>query len=99
MSASLPSIPESDSIEVEVEHAKQVFAVRGATLEDKRDAVKALAGCLERLKPTISKSMLSADESALFDIANNFHVRHDNRKQKVRTARMCGSGGCSTCTS
>lgn len=83
VSAGLPSISESESIEIKVEHAKHVFAARGATIESKRDAVKALAGCLERLKATVNKSMLSSDESALFDIANNFHVRHDNRKQKV----------------
>jgi hypothetical protein len=38
---------------------------------------------LEYLKPKIKEHLTSADEKDLFNIANNFGVRHHNDKQKT----------------
>jgi len=58
------------------------FRTRGASIDDRRHAVRDLADVLEALRPDIKESMLSADEGALFNIANNFAIRHNNRQQK-----------------
>lgn len=55
----------------------------GATVDDRRQAVRDLADVLEYLKPEIKNHLTSADEKDLFNIANNFGVRHHNDKQKT----------------
>ncbi|MES2759029.1 MAG: hypothetical protein V4693_16775 [Pseudomonadota bacterium] len=55
----------------------------GATVDDRRQAVRDLADVLEYLKPQIKKYLTSAGEKDLFNIANNFGVRHHNDKQKT----------------
>jgi hypothetical protein len=49
--------------------------------EDRRDAVKSLADVLEFLRPKL-KRVLKGDEADLFNIANNYGLRHHNRLQK-----------------
>jgi len=67
-----------------VQHAIARFRQRGATAEDKRMAVIALFGVLEQrsvlLKAT--EQITSKDESDLFNIANNFALRHHDVQQK-----------------
>lgn len=58
------------------------FRQRGATSHDKRSALKHLADVLEPMRNEIDQHLLPKDESALFDIANNFWIRHNNRSQK-----------------
>ena len=48
--------------------------------EEKENAVRDLADILESLKD-IGFSLGSKDDSALFNIINNFSVRHSNRRQ------------------
>lgn len=55
----------------------------GATLDDRRQAVRDLVDVLEYLKPQIKQHLTSADEKDLFNIANNFGIRHHNDKQKT----------------
>ena len=54
----------------------------GASIEDKRAAVKHLVDVLERIRPDVKREMLNKDEGALFDLANNFALRHYGRGQK-----------------
>lgn len=54
---------------------------RDATLQDKRSALKHLADVLEPLRDEIDEFLLPKDESALFQIANGFHIRHNSRTQ------------------
>lgn len=63
--------------------AKNLFLKRGATVDDKRAAVQALAGALEHLRPEVKEALVSKDEAALFEIANGFAIRHNNRQQKA----------------
>lgn len=59
------------------------FRRHGSTVEDRRQAVRDLADVLEYLRPKIKAYLTSKDESDLFNIANNFGIRHHNEKQKT----------------
>jgi hypothetical protein len=65
-----------------VEHAIGLFLRRGATVEDKRAAVKQLADALEHLRPEVDEQLLSKDERDLFRTANEFAIRHNKPDQK-----------------
>ena len=64
-----------------VRHAIALFRGRGATAEDKRSALITLAGILEERRQLIKHELVSADEGALFQIANKFAIRHQNKQQ------------------
>jgi hypothetical protein len=65
-----------------VGHAVSLFRRCAATAEDKRSAIIALAGILEERRQLIKAELTSADEDALFQIANNFAIRHQNKQQR-----------------
>lgn len=65
-----------------VRHAVALFRARGARREQKRSACIALAGVLEQRRSRIKTELLSRDEGALFQIANQFDVRHRNADQR-----------------
>ena len=48
-----------------------------------REAVRNLFDVLERLRPQIREHMLQGDEGDLFNIANNFAIRHFNDRQRT----------------
>jgi hypothetical protein len=66
----------------ELHHAIDQFRRRGATRADKRSAVVSLAGILERNRALLKDELLKKDEGALFDIANNFDIRHRRADQR-----------------
>ncbi|HVX04003.1 MAG TPA: hypothetical protein VHA71_02670 [Rhodanobacteraceae bacterium] len=55
----------------------------GSTLDDRRQAVRDLADVLEYLRPKVKALLTSADEKDIFNIANNFGIRHHNDQQKT----------------
>ncbi len=59
------------------------FRRHGSSLDDRRQAVRDLADVLEYLKPKVQALLTNKDESDLFNIANNFGIRHHNDKQKT----------------
>ena len=59
-----------------------LYRNRGRTEEDLRLAVRELFDVLEKLRSEVRAEMLRGDESDLFNIANNFTIRHLNEKQK-----------------
>jgi len=63
--------------------ANKKFRHFSSTVEDKRDAILELADVFEFLRPQIDKLELTKDENAIFNIANNFGIRHHNKKQKT----------------
>ena len=69
---------------------------RGHTEKDLRPAVRELCDVLEKLHPEVAAEMLRGDEGALFDIANNFTIRHLNENQNGTCDSASGTRGCST---
>ena len=57
---------------------------RHLSLTEKKDAIRELADVFEWLKKTkgLGTVLDGKDESAIFDIANNFAIRHHNPNQK-----------------
>lgn len=79
------SIPTQDkSITSRVEAAVLRFRRHGSTNDDRRQAVRDLADVLEYLRPKVQRLLTDKDERDLFNLANNFGIRHHNDKQKTR---------------
>lgn len=74
---------QDDGDRADVAHAVRRFRDRAATRDDKRAAVVALARVLENHRELLKDEMLSRDEGALFNIANNFDVRHRGADQRA----------------
>lgn len=55
----------------------------GSTIDDRRQAVRDLSDVLEYLRPKVKMLLTSADEKDLFNLANNFGIRHHNDKQRT----------------
>jgi hypothetical protein len=66
-----------------VRHAVAQFRARAGTEHDKRSAIIALAGVLEERKLLLKRELLRKDEDALFQIANQFAIRHQNEQQRA----------------
>ncbi len=82
LTAKLPNLAGSDAIH-NVEEAISMFRRRHASLTDRRNAVRMLADVLEALRSKLKGTITSRDEADLFNIANNFAIRHNNDKQKT----------------
>jgi len=65
-----------------VQVAVDKFRRRSSSREDRRDAVRDLGDVLEPLRKQAAAHLSSKDESDLFNILNNFDVRHNNKTQK-----------------
>jgi hypothetical protein len=80
-------IPRYDEINVDskVRGAIVKWRNRHLSLDEKRAAIRDLADVFEWLKKTkkLDQTLDGKDESAIFDIANNFAIRHHNPKQKA----------------
>ena len=73
----------NDPKKTDVEHAIALFTRHGASREDKRSAVVALAGVLESHRESLKGLLCPKDEGALFNIANSFDLRHRDKSQKA----------------
>jgi hypothetical protein len=67
--------------EPEIPHAIALFRRHNASREDRRMAVVGLARALEARRQQLKEHLLSKDESALFQIANQFDLRHRKADQ------------------
>ncbi|EGR1072318.1 hypothetical protein EFU51_18535, partial [Vibrio cholerae] len=77
-------VPSDDhNIVDRINAATTQFRRHGSTIDDRRQAVRDLADVLEYLKPKVKQLLSNKDEQDLFNIANNFGVRHHNDKQKT----------------
>lgn len=77
------SSPEPVRVDARVEAAIAKFRRHRSSFEDRRDALRDLADVLEFLRPRLKSVLTSQDETDLFNIANNFGIRHHNDKQKT----------------
>ncbi len=66
-----------------VKDAIGIYKRSRSSLTDKHNAVKMLVDALEFLRPKINTLLTTDDEKDLFNIANNFGIRHHNVKQKT----------------
>jgi hypothetical protein len=82
LEAPVPEGTEHDLITRKIDSAVSRFRTRGASIEDRHAAVRDLADVLEALRQDMKVLMLPKDESDLFQIANGFAIRHNNRKQR-----------------
>ena len=65
-----------------VRHAVSLFRGRTSGRSEKRSAIVALAGLLEQRRALLKTKLLSGDENALFQIANEFDLRHRRADQQ-----------------
>ena len=72
--------PSRDAQE-KIDHACRLFLNRNATVLDRRSALKDLADVLELLRNDLNASIGKKKADKLFDIANNYGIRHSNREQ------------------
>jgi hypothetical protein len=64
-----------------VRHALALVRARGASEHDKRSAIVTLAGVLEERRELLKQRLSRKDEAALFQIANQFALRHQRANQ------------------
>lgn len=77
-------VPSKDTnIVSRINAATNNFRRHGSSIDDRRQAVRDLADVLEYLKPQVHELLTNKDEKDLFNIANNFGIRHHNDKQKT----------------
>jgi hypothetical protein len=81
LTAAVPPGTEA-AITSKLDSATRRFRTRGASLDDRRAAVRDLADVLEELRSEIKDAMLPKDERELFHLANGFAIRHQNRQQR-----------------
>jgi hypothetical protein len=77
-----PLRTEDVDIKQRVDAAIAKYKHRDRTQTEQRDAVRNLFDVLEKLRPQVKQNMLKGDERDLFNIANNFCIRHLNESQR-----------------
>ena len=83
LDAEIPDYDE-ENVDNKVKDAIRKWRNRHLDMSERREAIKTMADVFEWLKRTgkLKGVLSSKDESALFDIANNFDLRHHNPEQK-----------------
>ncbi|WSU90526.1 hypothetical protein OG536_20660 [Streptomyces anulatus] len=70
------------NIKERTENAITLFRGRTASVEIKRSAIVILAGILEERRPLLKETLIRKDEGALFQIMNEFTLRHRDVRQQ-----------------
>ena len=71
----------SPDAQQKIDHACRLFLKRDATVHDRRSALKELADVLEPLRDDLNNAIGKKMAGKLFDIANNYGIRHNNKEQ------------------
>ena len=66
-----------------IDAAVAKYLSRSSGLQERREATRALIDVLEYLRPQVKQVFATRDETDLFNIANNFGVRHHNERQRT----------------
>lgn len=79
------SIPSQDTENVKSKVAAAILKFRRyrASIDDRHAAIRDLVDVLEFLRPQVKDVLKTKDEGDLFNLANNFGIRHHNDKQKT----------------
>ena len=80
--AKLPEF-DDDNVNSKVDMAISRYRNRHSSLEDRRQAVCLLVDVFEFLREQLKGVLSSRDEDDLFNIANNYGLRHHNNKQRT----------------
>lgn len=80
--ADIPS-KDNENVKDKIEFAILKFRRYKSTLDDRKEAIRELADVLEFLRPEIKKHLNKKDENDIFNIANNFGIRHHNKDQQT----------------
>jgi len=73
-----------ENIDKRVERARLKFRRAKSAVDERKDAIRELADVLEFMRDKAKKYMEEQDENDIFNIANNFDIRHHNAKQKTK---------------
>lgn len=76
-----------DDIKTKIDIAVKKYRSSRSNLEERRIAIRELADILEKLRPEAKQYLHDGDENDLFNIANQFGLRHSNDKQKINYDR------------
>jgi hypothetical protein len=77
-------VPSKDANIVDrVNGAVKRYRRHGSTVDERRLAVRDLSDVLEYLRPKVKSLITAKDEDDLFNLANNFGIRHHNDQQKT----------------
>jgi hypothetical protein len=71
------------NIQPKIASAVARYRRHGSSIDERRVAVRELADILEYIRPKLKAAIDKKDEDDLFNIANNFGIRHYNAKQKT----------------
>lgn len=74
---------DKDNISNRINAAITKFRRHKSTLDDRKEAIRELADVLEFIRPSIKKYLNKKDENDIFNIANNFGIRHHNKDQQT----------------
>jgi hypothetical protein len=80
LAANLPSI--DGNVTERVTSAIAKYRRYRSTIAERRDAIRDLADVLEYIRPKLKEVLTKPDEADLFNIVNNFGIRHHNQQQK-----------------
>ncbi|HEY3375348.1 MAG TPA: hypothetical protein VGK02_09825 [Candidatus Aquicultor sp.] len=81
LDADIPNY-DAKNVDKRIHLAIAKYRRRQSSAQERRDAVRDLADIFEFLRPRLKEVLRTEDENALFNIANNFGIRHHNSKQK-----------------
>jgi hypothetical protein len=74
--------PSNKELNESIDDAISLFQRHHSSLSDRHNAVRMLMDTLEQLRPKLRTVLTKRDEADLFQIANEFGIRHKNDKQK-----------------
>ncbi len=81
----LSTVPETEdpNIDDKINQAIKQFLHYSASLIEKKQAIRELADILELIRDEVSENLTRDDENRLFEIANQFGIRHHSVVQKI----------------
>lgn len=78
-----PNSGDEENIDDKVRRAISKFLHHSSNIDEKKESIRILADVLEFIRVDIKEYMFRTDENRLFEIANQFGVRHHNVEQKT----------------